>query len=99
MTTWQTVAPDVSAPAAGPAALDPDAQFDLAQHRAGIRRARLRRIALGAGGVVVVLGLWELLAVLLNDPVSLPTLSATATAFGHSLTVPYPSQSKTLPGG
>ena len=98
MTTWQTVAPDVSAPAAGPATLDPDAQFDLAQHRAGIRRARLRRIGLGAGGLVVVLALWELIAVLLNDPVALPTVSATATAFGHYLTVPYPSQSKTLPG-
>jgi NitT/TauT family transport system permease protein/taurine transport system permease protein len=98
VTTWQTVAPDVAAPTAGPASLEPDAQFDLAQHRAGIRRSRLRRIGLGLIGLVVVLALWELIAVLLNDPVALPTVSATASAFGHYLTHPYPSQSKTLPG-
>jgi ABC-type nitrate/sulfonate/bicarbonate transport system permease component len=102
MTSWPTIAPDVAAPTtapvSGPAVLDPDERFDLAQHRAGIRRARLRRIGLGVAGLAVVLALWELIAVLLNDPVALPTVSATASAFGHYLTHPYPSQSKTLPG-
>jgi NitT/TauT family transport system permease protein/taurine transport system permease protein len=45
-----------------------------------------------------VLVLWEVFAVLLNDPVALPTVSATAHAFAHYSTHPYPSQSKTLAG-
>ena len=106
MTSWPTVAPEATAPAtdlttdlaAGPAVLDPDERFDLAQHRAAIRRARLRRIGLGTAGLVVLLGLWQLIAMLLNDPVALPTVNATVQAFGHYLTHPYPSQSKTLPG-
>jgi ABC-type nitrate/sulfonate/bicarbonate transport system permease component len=97
MTSWQSVAPEVTASTSSTAATaDVDEQFDLAQHRAALRRARLRRIGLGTIGLVVVLALWQLIAVLLNDPVALPTVNATARAFGHYLTHPYPSQSKTL---
>jgi ABC-type nitrate/sulfonate/bicarbonate transport system permease component len=100
MTSWQTVAPEATGPAATTAVLDRDAdeRFHLAQHRATLRRARLRRIGLGTVGLVLVLGLWQLIAVLLNDPVALPTVDATARAFGHYLSHPYPSQSKTLAG-
>jgi ABC-type nitrate/sulfonate/bicarbonate transport system permease component len=98
MTSWQSVAPEATAAPSSTAATtaDVDEQFDLAQHRAALRHARLRRIGLGTVGLVVVLGLWQLIAVLLNDPVALPTVNATASAFGHYLTHPYPSQSKTL---
>jgi ABC-type nitrate/sulfonate/bicarbonate transport system permease component len=100
MTSWSTIAPDAPITDAPGLPRDPGAaeQFDLAQHRAGLRRARLRRVGLGLAGLVVVVGLWELIAVLLNDAVALPTVNATASAFGHYLTHPYPSQSKTLAG-
>jgi NitT/TauT family transport system permease protein/taurine transport system permease protein len=100
MTSWQSVAPEATAPTSSTAvpATDAGERFDLAQHRAALRRARLRRIGLGTAGLVVVLALWQLIAVLLNDPVTLPTVGATARAFGHYLTHPYPSQSKTLGG-
>jgi ABC-type nitrate/sulfonate/bicarbonate transport system permease component len=97
MTSWQSLAPEADLAPAAPAA-DLDEQFDLAQHRAALGRARLRRIGLGAAGLIAVLALWQLIAVLLNDPVALPTVGATARAFGHYLTHPYPSQSKTLAG-
>jgi len=95
MTSWPSLAPEDLAPAPTPAGGE---RFDLARYRDELRRSRLRRIGLGAAGLVLVLGLWELIAVLLNDPVALPTVSATAHAFAFYATHPYPSQSKTLFG-
>lgn len=69
---------------------------ELAAHRAERRRARTRRFLIGAGGVVAALAAWEIVAVILNDAVVLPTVTQTAGAWFHYLTNPYPSQARPL---
>lgn len=69
---------------------------ELAAHRAERRRARTRRFLIGAGGVAAALAAWEIVAVILNDAVVLPTVTQTVQAWFHYLTHPYPSQARPL---
>lgn len=69
---------------------------ELAAHRAERRRARTRRFLIGAGGVAAALAAWEIVAVILNDAVILPTVTQTVQAWFHYLTHPYPSQARPL---
>jgi ABC-type nitrate/sulfonate/bicarbonate transport system permease component len=70
--------------------------FDLAAHRQARRRARTRRVATGAAGLIAVIGLWQAAAAILRDQVVLPSPAQTAHAFAHYLHRPYPSQSRPL---
>lgn len=69
---------------------------ELAAHRRDRRRARTRRLLTGAGGILTVLVVWEIVALILSDPVVLPTVSQTVSAWFHYLTHPYPSQAQPL---
>lgn len=69
---------------------------ELIAHRQAVRRSRLRRLATGVAGIVIVLALWQLSAALLGDEVVLPTVSQTAGQFVHYLGRPYPAQGKPL---
>ena len=53
---------------------------DLPAYRRGRRRARTLRLGTGALGLAVLAGIWQLVAMLLNDPVFLPSASQTACA-------------------
>jgi NitT/TauT family transport system permease protein/taurine transport system permease protein len=43
-----------------------------------------------------LVALWQILAMIISDPVFLPSVSQTAASFAHYLTHPYPSQGKPL---
>jgi NitT/TauT family transport system permease protein/taurine transport system permease protein len=69
---------------------------DLAAYRKARRRAHARRLATGAAGLLVLVLIWQLVATLLADPVTLPSATQTAQAFLHYLGRPYPSQGSPL---
>ena len=69
---------------------------ELLAHRQAGRRARIRRVATGAAGLVALLALWQVGAAILGDQVALPSVSQTAAQFVHYLAHPYPAQGKPL---
>ena len=69
---------------------------DLAAYRRARRRARTRRLGTGTLGLVVLAVIWQVIAMILNDPVFLPSVSQTAASFAHYLTRPYPTQGSPL---
>ena len=77
-------------------AADEDERADLAAYRRARRRARTRRLGIGALGLAVLALLWQLIAMLINDPVFLPSVSQTVASFAHYFGRPYPSQGKPL---
>jgi ABC-type phosphate/phosphonate transport system permease subunit len=77
-------------------ATDRDERADLAAYRRDRRRARTRRLGTGALGLAVLAGIWQLAAMLLRDPVFLPSVSQTAASFVHYFGRPYPAQGKPL---
>ena len=88
-----------------PARLDPgdrgaldeqDDRADLAAYRQARRRARTRRLATGAAGLIGLLVVWQIAATLIGDPVFLPSVTQTVHAFLHYWDRPYPSQGKPL---
>jgi ABC-type nitrate/sulfonate/bicarbonate transport system permease component len=61
------------------------------------RRRSWRRVGYGAAGLLLALAVWEVAAVGIDDPVTLPTVSTTVREFLHYLTHPYPEvQGRTL---
>jgi len=85
----------------GPPALvtlapDADERVGLAAYRRERRRARTRRLGIGALGLAVLAVLWQLIAMLINDPVFLPSVSQTAASFAHYFGRPYPAQGRPL---
>jgi ABC-type nitrate/sulfonate/bicarbonate transport system permease component len=102
MSLWSTLPPDeqvLTEPAADEAvalAEDQDERADLAAYRRSRRRARTRRLGTGALGLAVLIVLWQLVAMLISDPVFLPSVSQTAASFAHYFAHPYPSQGKPL---
>jgi ABC-type nitrate/sulfonate/bicarbonate transport system permease component len=102
MSLWSTLPPDeqvLTEPEADEAlalAEDQDERADLAAYRRSRRRARTRRLGTGALGLAVLIVLWQLVAMLISDPVFLPSVSQTAASFGHYFAHPYPSQGKPL---
>jgi NitT/TauT family transport system permease protein/taurine transport system permease protein len=69
---------------------------DLAGYRKSRRRAHARRLATGAAGLLVLVLIWQLVATVLADPVTLPSATQTVQAFFHYLNRPYPSQGSPL---
>jgi NitT/TauT family transport system permease protein/taurine transport system permease protein len=59
-------------------------------------RGTRRRLLLGLAGLVTVLVVWELAALWISDPVTLPTVQETVQETVDKLTVPYPAQGHTL---
>jgi NitT/TauT family transport system permease protein/taurine transport system permease protein len=102
MSLWSTLPPDeqvLTEPADDEAlalAEDQDERADLAAYRRSRRRARTRRLGTGALGLAVLVVLWQLVAMLISDPVFLPSVSQTAASFAHYFAHPYPSQGKPL---
>ena len=88
-----------------PARLDPgargalaeqDDRADLAAYRQARRRARTRRLATGAAGLIGLAAAWQIAAALIGDAVFLPSVTQTVHAFLHYWDRPYPSQGKPL---
>jgi NitT/TauT family transport system permease protein/taurine transport system permease protein len=88
-----------------PAGLDPgdrgaldeqDDRADLAAYRQARRRARTRRLATGAAGLIGLAVAWQIAATLIGDTVFLPSVTQTVHAFLHYWDWPYPSQGKPL---
>ena len=88
-----------------PARLDPadrgaldeqDDRADLAAYRQARRRARTRRLATGAAGLIGLAVAWQIAATLIGDAVFLPSVTQTVHAFLHYWDRPYPSQGKPL---
>ena len=88
-----------------PAGLDPgdrgaldeqDDRADLAAYRQARRRARTRRLATGAAGLIGLVVVWQIAAMLIGDAVFLPSVTQTVHAFLHYWDRPYPSQGKPL---
>ena len=77
-------------------AAERDERADLAAYRRARRRARTRRLGTGALGLAVLAGIWQLAAMLLNNPVFLPSVSQTAASFVHYFNRPYPAQGRPL---
>jgi ABC-type nitrate/sulfonate/bicarbonate transport system permease component len=70
--------------------------YDLAEERQARRRAHSRRVLVGIAGLGGLVLAWQVAAMVLGDPVILPSVIQTAHAFIHYLTHPYPSQSPPL---
>src|SRR5580704_6116219 len=102
MSLWSTLSPEEQIVAeSGDEAeraltSEQDERAALAAYRRARRRARTRRLATGAFGLVILALLWQLIAVLIHDPVFLPSVSQTAASFAHYLGRPYPAQGKPL---
>jgi ABC-type nitrate/sulfonate/bicarbonate transport system permease component len=101
MSLWSTLPPDEvltepGEPADPIPAQDHDERAGLHAYRQAGRRARTRRLGTGALGLAVLVALWQVIAMLISDPVFLPSVSQTAASFAHYLTHPYPSQGKPL---
>jgi ABC-type nitrate/sulfonate/bicarbonate transport system permease component len=102
MSLWSTFPPDeqILTEPVGDEALalpeDQDERADLAAYRRARRRARTRRFGTGALGLAILVVLWQLIAVLISDPVFLPSVSQTVASFVHYFAHPYPSQGKPL---
>jgi NitT/TauT family transport system permease protein/taurine transport system permease protein len=102
MSLWNTlpaeeeVLADPGEPADLISAEDDDERADLHAYRQARRRARARRFGIGALGLTALVVLWQVLAMLISDPVFLPSVSQTVASFAHYLTHPYPSQGKPL---
>src|SRR5436190_13576878 len=102
MSVWSTLPPDEQVltepgePAAPIPAEDHDERVGLHAYRQARRRARTRRLGTGALGLAVLVALWQVIAMLISDPVFLPSVSQTAASFAHYLTHPYPSQGQPL---
>jgi NitT/TauT family transport system permease protein/taurine transport system permease protein len=102
MSLWSTIPSDeqvLAEPVGDEAralAEDQDERADLAAYRRARRRARTRRLGTGALGLAVLVVLWQLVAMLISDPVFLPSVSQTAASFAHYFAHPYPSQGKPL---
>lgn len=73
-----------------------DERASLAAYRRARRRARNRRLGTGAVGLAVLVAIWEIAALVENDPVFLPSVTQTISSFAHYLTRPYPSQGSPL---
>ena len=69
---------------------------DLAAYRRGRRRARTRRLATGAAGLVGLGVAWQIAASILRDPVFLPSVTQTVATFLHYFNRPYPAQGSPL---
>jgi taurine transport system permease protein len=93
MAGWNTLPLSIEEWTAIAAAAD---QEEFAAYRRERRQARTRRLLTGLVSIVVLLVAWEIAAVLLNDPVILPTVTATVHAFLHYFTHPYPAQAPPL---
>src|SRR5690348_10585721 len=102
MSVWSTLPPDEQVltepgePVDPISAEDHDERAGLHAYRQARRRARSRRLGTGALGLAVLVALWQVIAMLISDPVFLPSVSQTAASFAHYLTHPYPSQGKPL---
>jgi len=107
MSTWRSLPPlgtdtliDDPAARLDPAdrgALDEqDDRADLAAYRQARRRARTRRLATGAAGLIGLAVAWQIAATLIGDAVFLPSVTQTVHAFLHYWDRPYPSQGKPL---
>jgi ABC-type nitrate/sulfonate/bicarbonate transport system permease component len=79
-----------------PSGADSDERADLVAYRRARRQARNRRLGIGALGLAVLAGIWQLIAMLYNDPVFLPSVSQVAASFVHYFNRPYPAQGKPL---
>jgi hypothetical protein len=69
---------------------------DLAAYRRARRRARTRRLATGAAGLIGLAVVWQVAATIIRDPVFLPSATQTVRTFWHYLDRPYPSQGSPL---
>ena len=69
---------------------------DLAAYRQARRRARARRLATGAAGLIGLGVVWQLVATFIRDPVFLPSVTQTVSTFWHYLGRPYPAQGSPL---
>jgi NitT/TauT family transport system permease protein/taurine transport system permease protein len=102
MSLWSTLSPDEQLltdpgdPADPISAQDDNERADLHAYRQARRRARARRLGTGALGLAALVLLWQILAMIISDPVFLPSVSQTVASFAHYLTHPYPSQGKPL---
>jgi ABC-type nitrate/sulfonate/bicarbonate transport system permease component len=75
---------------------DEDDRASLAAYRRARRRARTRRLATGALGLAILAVIWQVAALILNDPIFLPSVTQTASSFAHYFNTPYPAQGTPL---
>jgi ABC-type nitrate/sulfonate/bicarbonate transport system permease component len=73
-----------------------DERADLAAYRRARRRARTRRLGTGALGLAVLAVIWQVVAMIINDQIFLPSVAQTAASFAHYFNRPYPAQGKPL---
>lgn len=93
MAGWNTLPLGIDEWTAIAAAAD---QEEFAEYRRERRQARTRRLLTGLASIVVILVAWEIAAVALNDPIILPTVTATVHAFFYYFNHPYPAQAPPL---
>jgi ABC-type nitrate/sulfonate/bicarbonate transport system permease component len=104
MSTWHSLpVPGGSALADEPTAEDLDRIFDdglgeeddLADYRRARHRARIRRLATGAAGLLGFAIIWQVAAMLANS-VFLPSVTQTIQTLAHYIDRPYPSDGSPL---
>jgi ABC-type nitrate/sulfonate/bicarbonate transport system permease component len=88
------VVPDGAGPAGD--VTDEGERVSLAAYRRERRQARIRRLGTGALGLAALVAIWQVIAVIINDPVYLPSVGQTVSTFAHYLGRPYPAQGTPL---
>jgi ABC-type nitrate/sulfonate/bicarbonate transport system permease component len=69
---------------------------DLATERRRRRRQKLRRAAMSVAGLALAAAAWEIAALIVDDPVTLPSVQLTVSTFIHYFNRPYPTLSDPL---
>src|SRR5262245_35280303 len=81
---------------AAPLAEEESERASLSAYRRARRRARTRRLGIGLLGLAALAVTWQVIAVIINDPVYLPSVTQTVSTFAHYLGRPYPAQGTPL---
>lgn len=105
MFPWNTLSPEdevLAGQSAVPDDQEPgdlteeDERASLAAYRRDRRRARTRRLGIGALGLIVLAVIWQIAAMIAGDPVFLPSVAQTVSSFAHYFGRPYPAQGTPL---
>jgi ABC-type nitrate/sulfonate/bicarbonate transport system permease component len=70
--------------------------FDLNVERRRRRQRKVKRAAMSAAGLALAALVWEIASIVVDDPVTLPSVQGTVSTFVHYFNRPYPTLSSPL---
>jgi ABC-type nitrate/sulfonate/bicarbonate transport system permease component len=71
-------------------------ELDLAAERRRRRKRKIKRAAMSVAGLGLAAVIWEIASIIVDDPVTLPSVQSTVSTFIHYFNRPYPTLSAPL---